>query len=251
MRNAISHPFPGAGTAPQDGIALLVGAVTDLLSRGQQCPKAFVTTHFIQALELLPKSQLLHFQAMEFSEQLNQNTTPTPSATAGIAAQAAAAAQARRVRGERTPKAGPYMYAAQTPVRGSTTSSGAANANPRLAAAAAQQYRSRPDIVFLYRLVDGKSQDSFGRICAAMAGVDDEILDRSAEISAALEAGDLPEPTDGSPTVDSIGNINAGNGLGSSSTPKVTEAQRTLVESFLELDTDNDDVCAFVANLPF
>ena len=35
------------------------------------------------------------------------------------------------------------------------------------------------EIVFLYRLVDGKSQDSFGRICAAMAGVDEATLEVS------------------------------------------------------------------------
>ena len=178
----------------------------------------------------------------EFSEQLNQGTTPTPRGAAGIAA------QARRVRGERTPKVGPY--AAETPVRGSSNSNSRSASDADPAAAAAQQPRSSgPDIVFLYRLVDGKSQDSFGRICAAMAGVDEEILERSAEISTALEAGDLPDPTDGSPTVDSVGNNNV-HGV-SSSTPKVTEAQRSLVESFLELDTDNDDVCAFVANLCF
>ena len=131
-----------------------------------QCPKVFITTHFIEALELLPKSRLLHFQAMEFSEQLERTPDRRPSMST--------AARTPSKRAQNTTCNGSRVLVAQTPVRpGAITaldSSTAAGVSPKDAK------RGR-EIVFLYRLVDGKSQDSFGRICAAMAGVDEAILE--------------------------------------------------------------------------
>eukprot|EP01043_Picozoa_sp_COSAG02_P021862 COSAG02_NODE_1121_length_14453_cov_3.494775_11_plen_140_part_00 len=126
-----------------------------------QCPKAFITTHFIEALELLPKSRLLHFQAMEFSEQLEQTPDRRPAAST---AKQTPSKRARNINGRR-------VLAAQTPVRpGAAAAADSPVGSPKLV------NRGR-EIVFLYRLVDGKSQDSFGRICAAMAGVDEAILE--------------------------------------------------------------------------
>ena len=94
-------------------------------------------------------------------------------------------------------------------------------------------------VVFLYKLVDGKSQDSFGRICAAMAGVDDEILKRAASVGGALESGDLPDPIgeDGDNESPMYG------------TPKVSAANQALIDRFLAMDADTDDVVDFVASL--
>ncbi len=129
-----------------------------------QCPKAFITTHFIEALELLPKSRLLHFQAMEFSEQLERTPDCRPSAS--TAAQTPHK-RATNINGRR-------VLAAQTPIRPGA----AAAANSPVGAKGSSKLDNRGrEIVFLYRLVDGKSQDSFGRICAAMAGVDQAILE--------------------------------------------------------------------------
>lgn len=129
-----------------------------------QCPKTFITTHFIEALELLPKSRLLHFQAMEFSEQLER--TPENRSSASTTAQTPRKLP-RNVNNHRA-------LAAQTPL-GNSRHSGAAT-DPTTTPKAAKPAR---EIVFLYRLVDGKSQDSFGRICAAMAGIDEVILEVS------------------------------------------------------------------------
>lgn len=141
-----------------------VCALTNLCLFLVQCPKVFITTHFIEALELLPKSRLLHFQAMEFSEQLEQTPDRRPSVST--------AARTPSKRAHNT--SGSRVLAAQTPVRlgaiSAVGSSIAAGVSPKDAK------RGR-EIVFLYRLVDGKSQDSFGRICAAMAGVDEAILE--------------------------------------------------------------------------
>ena len=121
---------------------------------------------FIESLELLPKSRLLHFQAMEFSMQLERTPDRRPSAS--IAAQTPSK-RARNIGGRR-------VLAAQTPVRPDI--SGAANTSIAAKTSSKEASRGR-EIVFLYRLVDGKSQDSFGRICAAMAGVDEAILEVS------------------------------------------------------------------------
>eukprot|EP01052_Picozoa_sp_SAG31_P020613 SAG31_NODE_1558_length_7885_cov_2.567300_9_plen_136_part_00 len=46
----------GTGTAPTDGVALLTAVINELLQRGQECPKTLITTHFMEALNVLPSN---------------------------------------------------------------------------------------------------------------------------------------------------------------------------------------------------
>ena len=220
----------GNGTNSQDGIALLVGVISDLLNRNLECPKTFVTTHFIEALDLLPKSQLLHFQAMEFSEQLNRTPARTPAGASGTRKAISNLAS------KRTASAAWPGSTAATPVRsGEKRRAVAIDETPTRS----EEQCPSQAVVFLYKLVDGKSQDSFGRICAAMAGVDDEILKRAASVGGALESGDLPDPIgeDGDNESPMYG------------TPKVSAANQALIDRFLAMDADTDDVVDFVASL--
>jgi len=95
----------GSGTAPTDGIALLVGVVNELLDRGLGCPKTLLTTHYTEAFRYLPvDNSLLKFQQMEIASSADTSSS-TQSA----------------------------------------------------------------DIVFLYNLVEGRSNMSHGRLCVRSA----------------------------------------------------------------------------------
>jgi DNA mismatch repair ATPase MutS len=87
------------------------------------------------------------------------------------------------------------------------------------------------DCVFLYQLVPGCSRDSYGRLCAAMAGIQENVLDRAAAISCSLAAGLAPEPA----------HTNA--------PCKISEKHESMLEQFAEMDALTGDAKAFLDSL--
>nr|CAD7445575.1 unnamed protein product [Timema bartmani] len=56
----------GKGTSEVDGLALLVSCLRHYLSREENCPHVFVSTHFHQVCEMLPRTKYLMFQNLEY-----------------------------------------------------------------------------------------------------------------------------------------------------------------------------------------
>ncbi|XP_049816489.1 mutS protein homolog 5-like [Schistocerca nitens] len=63
----------GKGTVESDGLGLLVGSLEQFLSRGGNCPHVFVSTHFHRAVQLLPETQYLNFQVLEYTIDRDDN----------------------------------------------------------------------------------------------------------------------------------------------------------------------------------
>ena len=94
---------------------------------------------------------------------------------------------------------------------------------------------AEPDIVFMYRLIDGRSKNSFGRLCAQLAGVTAPVLQRAAHVSARLEAGFSVEP--------------AGNATTEAAKRRLAAHHRDIVSRFMEFDRERVDSVAFVQSL--
>lgn len=151
----------GKGTNAQDGISLLYASLTELLARGEQCPRVIACTHYTELL------QVPHFR-----------TTPGLALwTMQVMVKEASAADAGGTSGMATIDGGGGGADAELDNDGLGDPERTSRPRRPLSAVLDE------DVVFLYRASRGVCTDSFGRHCAAAADMPEKVITRARQVS--------------------------------------------------------------------
>ncbi|XP_011270058.1 MSH5 protein, variant [Capsaspora owczarzaki ATCC 30864] len=159
----------GKGTSAADGLALLSAVVSELVSRGAACPKTVISTHFHKLCMpgLLPPAAISAGLLKFFCLEVLETVAPRD-----------ALVSPRNVNSEHT-----NTIDADADVARKRACLGGGNQHSTL-------HGNTNDLVFLYRVVSGTAQSSFGCRIAGLAGVPLAVVARGMQVTDLHARGD-------------------------------------------------------------
>ncbi|EAL65026.1 hypothetical protein DDB_G0284747 [Dictyostelium discoideum AX4] len=147
----------GKGTNPLDGISLLYGLLVFLLTKSPSTPKTFICTHFYEFFELISNStdsifNKVLFNTMEFVIETNNNQNNNNKFL--------------------------DLQSTNTTTNTKTNNNNIFNTTNKIT-----NTNNKPnEFIPFYKLKEGISSSSFGILCAKIAGVNENVVNRAYEI---------------------------------------------------------------------